>query len=716
MAELTLDQQKALAMARARKRKAEAQSVTVPGVKAPDGRTTAPGTTQAEAADLPPGMVYDERTGGYVDAAVRAERLGPTQGVAATYLAGTPFIGESMDEALGKVDSLVTGRSPEIGQEIMRQSRQQFAEDNPKTAMALEMGSGVVGSLPLAASGAGFVARGGNAFTKGARASALAGSAGAVEGAAQGYGAGTTPEDRIQKAQRGAMIGAGVGATLGPTAAALGYGAQELARRFRRLDVKTISQEFGISPRAARVVQKALRNDDLDAAEAALKQAGADGMLADAGEATGALLDASMNKGGAPLRIGREAVETRAGQAGERLTRDLDRLLGPAQGRRAAQSAIAKRTAPARKEAYDRAFARPIDYASDKGRNIESVLQRVPPRTLRRAVDEANDIMREAGDTNRQIIAEIADDGGVSFKELPNTRQLDTLKQALANIAREETDAVTGKISGAGLRARRLARDLGDATKEANPLYRRATVLGGDKIAEENAYNIGVNLMKRGVTLEDVQDVMQGASVAARSQARAGLRRGIEDTLAQVKRTITDPNTDAREAMALIKDLSSRANRDKVVELLGEKNADKFLASVDRALPALELRAAVAGNSKTAIRQSIQGQIAEETTPGLLRRTVGDAGNPLDAAKQITKAITRTGDQAITESQQQIYAEIAEALVSIRGEKAQKALRIVRKAIDGQPINDAQARFIGRVAGSSVFSGIHRPALEGLAH
>lgn len=674
-----------------------------PAANTADGRTTAPGTTEEQASRIPEGMIYDERTGGYVDTARRAERGGKAPGAVANFISGAPFVGEFADEALGHISGAIEGRSPEIGQEVFRQSREQFAQENPKTAMGLKVAGGVIGSLPLALTGAGMVAGAAGKVGQIATAVGLGGATGAVEGAAQGYGAGETAEDRATGARRGAVVGGALGAALAPVASVLGMGAKEALRRVKGLDLRVIADEFGLSRKAARVVQAALRNDDLDAAQAALTQAGDTGMLADAGPSSAALLDAAMASGGQALRVGRDAVEGRAEQAGKALSGRLDEALGVPLGRREAQRAIAQRTAGARKAAYDQAYGQAIDYAG-AGQEVEAVLQRVPTGTMQRAISEANEAMQEAGVKNRQIMAQIADDGSVSFREMPNVQQLDEIRKALSQIARDETDAVTGKISAGGLRARRLAGDLNEAIKNAAPAYKRAVRIGGDKIAEENAFNMGVDVFKRGVTLEDVNDAMRGASQQARAQAVAGLRRGIEDTLSNVRRAISDPNVDAREAMQLAKDMSSRANHAKLNALLGGKSKE-VLSALDEALPALELRAAVAGNSKTAIRQSIQDQVATETAPSLLRRVAGKAGNPLEAAKEITSAVVRTNDQAMTEAQKQIYAEIAQALTNQRGADAQRALSVVRRAINGQPVNDAQAQMIGKAAGALLFSG-----------
>jgi hypothetical protein len=307
--------------------------------------------------------------------------------------------------------------------------------------------------------------------------------------------------------------------------------------------------------------------------------------------------------------------------------------------------------------------------------------------------------MREAGIRNMQIMAEIAPDGSVTFREMPNVRQLDEIKRALNAVAQGETDAITGRITAAGLRARRLAESLRDALTDAVPTYRTAVRLGGDKIAEQNALDLGRRVLRAGVTREEVADMARGMSREAKDSFRQGLRGFIDDTLANVQRTITDPNIDAREAMLAIKQLSSRANREKITAVLGQAQARRLFDVVERATAKLELRSAVARNSQTAIRTAGREAMAAATEPGPVGALM--RGRPANAAQRVVQALTNTTPQADLARQQAIYADIARALTSIRGQDAEAAMRLVRQAMNGQPLAEAQARQIANlVAGS----------------
>jgi hypothetical protein len=624
---------------------------------------------------------------------------------------GAPLVGEWLDEAVGMF-------SP-TARDAMRQTSDAMERQNPGQSAGLNVAGGIAYSLPALmfqapAAVGNFVTRGGTAMTQALRAGAVAAPAAALEGASNFAGRAEEGE-RGGEAIRGATIGGALGGVLGAFAPTLSAGAAHLAKRWKKLDVGVIASEFGISPDAARTVKEALANDDLAAAAARLGQLGDDAMLADAGPATGALLNASSKTGGSALRVTREAVEGRSERLGARLPQRLDAILGKSAGIRAAARGIAERTAPARNAAYQRAYSSAINYADDTGRGIEEVLSRIPANTLNRAVQEANEAMQAAGIRNMQIMAQISPEGTVRFVEMPNVQQLDEIKKALDGLAREAVDTF-GRPTGQGIRASKLARELRDAVGNAVPSYRNALRIGGDKIKEDQALDIGRKLLWKNTTVEDVRDLVEGGmSVDARNAARRGLRETIENTMSNVRRTITDPNTDAREAMGLVKEVSSRANKEKLALILGEGRASALLDELDKMATALELRSAVARNSDTAINQAIQGQVRAEATPNLALRTLGNLGNPLDAAKEVTQTIAGIDPRSMSEAERAIFAEIADSLTRIQGPAAQRALVAVNNALQGQPIKDGEAQLIGRVLAGSTAVGSYRAGTQSQA-
>ena len=648
----------------------------------------------------PEGFALDPKTGQMVDVAAR-DRADKTRiaghPVAARVqeaVQGLPLIGEWADEAVGLVN-------PAAAQD-MRAMSDAMERQHPVQSAALNIGGGIAGSLPYIGAVAGtkaadWVGRGAGMVSKSLRAGAVAAPAAALEGASSFAGRGETARERAEGAGIGALVGGTLGAAIGVAAPLIGRGVTSIAKRIKGLDVTTIADQFGVSPDAARMVKKALENDNLAEASRRLKVLGDDAMLADAGDATGALLDAGTATGGRALKVARGAVDGRASKIGGELPERLDNILGRPVGVRTAAREISEKTAPVRAAAYNRAYSKPIDYASDAGRKIEGVLGRIPSKTVRAAIEEANDAMRAKGVQNLQILADIADDGAVTFREMPNVQQLDELKKALDNIGRAEVDKFN-RPTAAGSRAKALARDLKSALADAVPEYRVAVKIGGDKIQMDQALDIGRRILSKGTTWEDVADVIgDGLSREAKDAARQGLREAIEETLSNVKRTITDSKVDARESMALVKEMSSRANFKKVSMILGEPRAKSLLKELDRQAAALELRATISANSKTAIRTVIREEGQAEVAPGLVRRTAGNMGNPLDAAKEITQTIAGIDVRSMTDAERKMFGEVAESLVRIKGDDARRALVAVRRAMAGQPMKDEAAELIGRV-------------------
>ena len=201
-----------------------------------------------------------------------------------------------------------------------------------------------------------------------------------------------------------------------------------LAERVKGMDVVTIARTLGISDDAARALKPDLEALDFGAAQKALQTAGPKAMLADAGQSTREALDAAITGGGKAARVGVDAVSERAAEAGGRLGKMMDAILGVPKGVKAVGKSLSERTAPARAKAYKLAYETAIDYADDTGRNIEGVLARVDAPTLKAAITEANDAMRAAGVKNPQIMAEISDAGEVVFREMPNVQQLHEIK------------------------------------------------------------------------------------------------------------------------------------------------------------------------------------------------------------------------------------------------------------------------------------------------
>ena len=649
-------------------------------------------TGPEDANGVPEGMVLDPKTGAMMDTRKMAEEKGGS--LAGAALKGMPFIGQWADEIVGGGDPVQT--------ELARQMQAKAERDNPKTARAAQVATGAT-AIPAA------VAYGGGALAGRTGLSALlAGlgygtTTGTAEGFVSGLGSGKGQlADRLPQGGTGALVGGGIGGLTGMLAPVLssviGKGAQNV------LDALTVNRnaaKMGITRPAMDAVTNAMRADDTLGINGAknIMQGGGDAMLADSGGAARALLDVATQKAGSGARIATKAVEERASKAGNRLNTALDLVLGsPKKGINTAAKDIAQSSQAARKQAYDFAHSQPINYASPEGAAIEDVFSRIPSNLLGPAVQEANDAMKAAGKKNLQIMANIADDGTVTFKEMPNVQQLDELKKALGAVAEKNVDQF-GRKTSAGVRAANLAKELRQAIGDAVPGYNKAVQLGGDKISEDNALKLGYDLLSPSTTREIVMDGVDGITAAERKQLKLGIRQKIDDTIANVTQAMTDHNMDAREAAKALKDMSSRAAREKMKHALGERDAEILFKELDKANAALSLRASQAQNSKTFARQALDNAV----TAG--RDGVMDtlnSGRPLEAGRRMIQAVTGATPEAARAADEELYSQIATLLTKPRGPDAMRTLQALERAYGKSRVNQALAQQVGRGAAGAV--------------
>jgi hypothetical protein len=123
---------------------------------------------------------------------------------------------------------------------------------------------------------------------------------------------------------------------------------------------------------------------------------------------------------------------------------------------------------------------------------------------------------------------------------------------------------------------------------------------------------------------------------------------------------VQDGDTDAREAVKAIKDLSSRANREKLTTAIGKQKAEALFDEIDRAAMSFDLRASVTENSKTYARQATDRRIGELTGPGAIGKAA--QGEPLQATKRIVQTLTGMTPEKIRGKEDEVYSEIARLL------------------------------------------------------
>lgn len=660
-------------------------------------------TGPADKNGVPEGMVYDKATNRMVDAKGLAEHATPTGSLPGTWLKGMPFVGEYADELAGYLTSSDDtknnpNQSQPIQTEVARQSQQLADENYPKTALAGKIGVGL-STLPLAlemaptlpASLAGKVAVG----------VPLAAATGTAEGFVSGVGEGRDGE-RLDTGLHRAKVSGATGAVLGAVApvasSAIGAGARTL------LDSATINKQLsrvGLSRPAGDTLNAALTADDTLGASgmARMAKAGDEAMLADAGDTAAGLLDTTIQKSGAAGRVASNAVQSRAAQSNSKLQGMMDVVLGKPVGIDKASRDIAMKTAAARDVAYKAAYAKSIDYATPAGRAVEDVFTRTPSDILNAAIKKANNKMKIEGLQNLQIMANIADDGAVTFRQMPNMMQVDYLKRALNDVA-EDSKSIRGAMSGEGQDAAKLAKQLRDAATEAVPAYKAALKLGGDTIEEKNALELGNSLLDPSVTRENVRDAARGMTDAERKQAALGLRQDIDDTMANVETALSDTNIDAREAAKALKKFSSRSAREKVTELIGVQRAAPLFKQLDQAQAALTLKAQTVANSRSFARTETAKAVSERGKDGVWQAF--KEGRPIEAPRRVWQTLTGANADATQQRESKIYEEISSILTGPRGQDAVRALQSLLDAYKTGAANRTTAQATGNLAAGAL--------------
>jgi hypothetical protein len=627
----------------------------------------------------------------------------PVAAGALQFLKGLPFVGGAVDEAMGALTQTPAMTQMGVsGTDVVRGAQAETERVAPAVSTGLQIAGGVTGALATPGLLGAVTARGATPGAQLASGVTRGGVVGAAEGAATGAGL-------AEEGQRleGAMTGGLTGAAIGTVAGAVPPGAEEVMINARnyigRVDDTRLAQELGVSRETATVLRSALQAEDFDAAVAALQRAGPSSMLADASPVLRDFLDVAMQAGGpGAKRQARNAIEARVTQGSQRFNAFMDQVLGIPRGRETQAAGIRLASAPERERVYNAAYAVPIDYSGAAGRNLQAMLDRVPPS----AINKANELMRVEGVRSPQIMANVADDGTVTFTRLPDVRQLDYITRAMGDIVESaEGRGALGGVTDYGRVVGNLRREIRGTLGEVVPEYRTALNTAADTISEINAARVGYRSFGSVMTREEVRDALGEMTEPERIAAQIGLRNAIDDQMSRIGQLASDPNRDARELQALTKRMTSTDFRQKLETIVGPAPARDFIRQLDEEIAAVELRAAVNPNSATFRRGDIMQTIRGETQPGILQSLLRDG--PVRATQNLTRALSGMTDEALMARDRGILDEIATVLTQSRGRDAQEALRIVQRSIGGQEMNENRARFVARV--------LVRPSVAGAA-
>lgn len=589
-----------------------------------------------------------QKLDGYYSSGIYSGSMNPLGPIARSIDAATTGVGDALTFGFGDEVAGLWG-----GTQAARDRQNALKESNPVSSVVGNIAGGAVaggalnaaGVLPQLPQGASMLARVG---------------VGAGEGFGLGalYGAGSGEDG--QRAES-ALINGAIGGVAGGALPLISQGLISGIRNWRDLAARNeVARQAGVSPEVARQLANTLDADGTLGAtgRANMARAGNEAMLADAGPNARQVLDASIARGGPGATLAGSRINERLGRGASDLDEALNSVMGrPGESLSRELIVYGDKTNPL-SLMYKRAYSQPIDYADPRAIEIEGMIRNRVPKS---AIDAANNLMRVEGVESQQILARLADDGTVSFETLPDVRQLDYITRGLNQVAQEaDGKGALGGTTPIGRAYGNLSRDIRSRLRDLVPEYNTALNRAGTEIGKVKATEFGDSLLSDSVTRSQVTDFVKEIPDAERNSLKQAVRQNIDDRLARVRAAFTDPNLDSREAATALKTMSSRANREKLSAVLGEKDSQYLFDEMDRIFPSFGLKASVSENSKTAARNSTIEMVRNQASPGVIG-TAG-RGEGINAMKRIVQALTGQTDDAIRGREDAIFSEIADFL------------------------------------------------------
>ena len=291
---------------------------------------------------------------------------------------------------------------------------------------------------------------------------------------------------------------------------------------------------------------------------------------------------------------------------------------------------------------------------------------------------------------------------------------VDQVKRALDDIYR--TNDSLGLLGGAtdfGRLANLRSRAIRDALADAVPEYKTALETAADPIRRVGAVDFGSKVLDQGTSREGVREFVQGATGGEIMAAKEGLRSQIDEIMANVRAVASNPDQNAREAVAAVNRMNNRASREKMAMILGD-DAPDFFRQLDEASASFNLQADVAGNSRTALRRAVQEDVGETVAPGVIGTAA--RGEAVDVAKRVVQGLTGMTDEFSAQQRQRVFNDISRALTEKTGEDARLALAVLDQAMKGQPLTDAQTNQLASLIAGSLFTSGTRAATTGYSN
>lgn len=669
-----------------------------------------------DEAQLAQAVAADEaRTAENREVLAQSKHLGniPIQAGLTSFSSGYMFTGEHLDEQIGAIHG-------EEAMEYTRRMQEAFAEEYPKTNMALRMAGGVTSTIPMGAyagtaklykwlqslpnlykygggMGAGGLFGIAEGFTSGT----------GIQGADETGGAQNRGQNAMEMGISGGLWGA-LGAGAGHALTDIGARAWvSIKDGLKNNTIKEIKELFDLeSGKTAEIIKTYVQDASLSFGQLMerLRLGGRDAQIPDADDAMAKLLDIITIHGGEGASIVINSVKDRANKQLSGVERKLDQKLGalevdPNTGLKMdavdMAETVAKKTKPARTKAYKKAYSQKINYNAPDGQAVLEALNRIDPKIMQQAMSRANARLRFDGEDLGQSGFELGADGLLKMVNNPNMLQLDYIKRALGELAYGTGDVMKNgrfvQTPEAQLYSQMytlLNKTLKNVNKpkKGESAYETATKLGQDKIQRQNAIELGQQMLNPNVNARTISRAMQNAGDAEKAMARFGFRSKIDETLANVKRTINSPEIDTNQVKKLLDSMSTDNVLNKLNVLLPKKDAMQISKQLETARIALELKASVAKGSQTAER--ILGANRVDNIIKGIPDALGEIA-PLRTGQLIAQNVLKS--KALSDSRKDlIMKELANAMLGSKGMAAREKYKALYKAVKKGQATDQQ--------------------------
>ena len=477
---------------------------------------------------------------------------------------------------------------------------------HPIARTAGNLAGAVAGTAPLVlaapaafgAGGGGLIAR---SLASGATGTALGGADAAVRSGGD-----------VRSTIEGAGIGGVTGGVAPGVGRLVGKGVSAIADAFAR---RGAAASAGLTPRAFSQFTRAARDDALTSATMGdrLSALGPDAMPMDLGPNLQRQAGAIAARPGPGQQIIRSAITDRAAGAGDRVSQALDTAIGqPVNTLDLADQIIARRATAAR-PLYEAAYAKPVPFT----RSLEDLLTRPSAAKAQR---QAQRLAADEGIPSKAWFANVADDGSVTIKNVPDVRQLDLTKRALDDMISSAQRAGNGNEARVltDLKSKLVAQ-----VDAAVPEYAAARQAYSGPSGVIDALVEGRKVFSNGFTPDQMRSEFAKMGDAEREAYLQGARAQIADIMGT-----------ARNDAASVRSLFQRGyNREKLALLIGNDRADQLLNALESETRFGETARVVAGNSETAARQAAGREIGGEAGPAFGVREGYMSGGLLGGAR-----------------------------------------------------------------------------------